>query len=79
MIKLHLAEEEVETVVDTGASASVVGKCLACKLGIWKIVRKVEVRQRNGSYLEGNFVLDTLCKLMNFSLVVSKFAMDVEV
>ena len=43
-LKLHLAGEEVEAVVDTGASASVVGKCLARKLGIWKGARKVKVK-----------------------------------
>ena len=52
MVKVHLAGEEVEAVVDTGASASVVGKRLARKLGIWKRARKVKVRQGDGSYLE---------------------------
>ena len=44
MVKVHLAGEEVEAVVDTGASASVVGKCLARKLKIWKRAKKVKVR-----------------------------------
>ena len=43
-IKLHLAGQEVEAVVNTGASASVVGKYLAHKLGIWKRARKVKVK-----------------------------------
>ena len=42
-VKVHLAGEEVEAVVDTGASASVVGKRLAPKLGIWKRAKKVKV------------------------------------
>ena len=50
IVNLYLAGEEVEAVVDTGASASVVGKCLERKLGIWKIARKVKVRQRGGSH-----------------------------
>ena len=41
--KLHLAGEEVEAIVNTGASASVVGKCFARKLGIRKRFRKVNV------------------------------------
>ena len=44
MVKLHIAEEEVEAIVNTEARASVVGKRLACKLGIWKRARKVKVR-----------------------------------
>ena len=45
MLKLHLLGDEVEAVVDTGASASVVGKRLARKLGIWERASKVKVRQ----------------------------------
>ena len=78
-VKLHLAGEEVEALVDTGASASVVGKRLACKLGIWKRVRKVKVRQGNGSSLEGKFVVNTTLRVMDSSSVVGKFAMDTEV
>ena len=76
---MHLAGEEVEAVVDTGARASVVGRCLAHKLGIWKIARKVEVRQRDGSFLVGNYVANTSFTVMDSSLVLSKFAMDAEV
>ena len=45
MVKLHLAREEIEAVVDTGASASVVGKHMASTLEIWKRMRKVKVWQ----------------------------------
>ena len=79
MVKLHVAEEEIEAVVDTRASASVVGKRLAFKLEIWKRVREVKVRQREGSQLGGNFVVNTTFKVMDSSLVLSKFAMDAEV
>ena len=78
-VNLHLAREEVEAVVDTGASATVVGKRLACKLGIWKRARKVKVRQGNGSHLGGNFVVNTMFKVMDSFSVLGKFAMDAEV
>ena len=76
---MHLAGEEVEAVVDTGASASVVGKCQTRKLGISKKVRKVKVRQRDRSCLAGNFVVNALFQVMDSSLVLGKFAMDAEV
>ena len=69
----------MEAVADTEGSASVVGKCLACKLGIWKRARKVKVRQRDGSHLGGNFVVYTTFKLLDSSSVLGKFAMDAEV
>ena len=78
-VKLHFAGKDVEAVVDTGASASVVGKHLACKLGIWKRAKKIKVRQGDGSFLEGNFMVNTLFKVMDTSLVLGKFEMDVEV
>ena len=78
-VKLHLAGEEIEAVVDTGASASIAGKCLARKLGIWKRVKKVGLRQGDGSHLGGNFVVNTRFKVMDSSLVLVKFMMDAEV
>ena len=78
-VKLHLAGEEIEAVVDTGASPSVVGKRLARKLGIWKKGRKVKVRQEDGSQLGGNFVVNATFKVMDSCLVLGKFAMDAEV
>ena len=65
--------------MDTGASTSVVGRCLARKLGIWKRARKVKVRQGDGSLLGGNFVVNTSFKVMDSSLVLGKFAIDAEV
>ena len=78
-VKLHLAEEQVEAVVDKGASASVVEKRLARKLRIWKRARKIKVRQGDGSSLGGNFVVNTTFKVMDSSSVLGKFAMDAEV
>ena len=43
--KVHIVGEEVEAIVDSGASAPVVAKQLACKLGIWKRANKVKVKQ----------------------------------
>ena len=65
--------------MDTGASASVVGKRLAHKLGIWKRARKVKVRKGEGSSLGGNFVVNTRFKVIDLSSVLGKFAMDAEV
>ena len=78
-VKLHIAGEEVEAIVDTGASPSLVGKRLGRKLGIWKRARKVKVRQGDRSSLGGNFVVNTMFKVMDLSLVLGKFAMDAEV
>ena len=69
MVKLHLAGEEIEVVVGTGASALVVGKCLACKLGIRKRVSKVKVRQVDGNSLGGNFVENTTFKVSSRSVL----------
>ena len=78
-VHLHLTGEEIEAVVDTGASVSVVGKRLARKLGYWKRTRKVKIRQADGKYLGGNFVVNMMCKVMDSSLVLGKFAIDIEV
>ena len=59
IVKLHLGVEDIETDVDTTPSASVVEKQMAHKLGMLKRVRKVKVRQGDGSLLEQNFVLNT--------------------
>ena len=78
-VKLHLVGEEVQAVVDAGASASVVGKCPARKLVMWKRARKVKVRLGDGSSLGGNFVVNTSFKVMYSSLVMCKYAVDAEV
>ena len=71
--------EDVEAVVNTGARASAVGRHQARKLGIWKRTRKVKVRQGDGSFLGGNFVVNASFKVMDLSSVLGKFAMDPEV
>ena len=77
-VKLHLASEEMEAVVDTVASASVVGKHLACKLEIWKRARKFKVRQRDRSSLGGNVVVNTSFKLIDSSSVLGKFVLIID-
>ena len=76
---MHLVTEEVKAGVDTGASASVVVKRLARKLGIWGMARKVKVRQGDGSSLLGNFVVNTTFKVMDSFSILSNFAMSAEV
>ena len=76
---LHLTREEAEAVVDTRASASVVGKRLAHKVGIWERAKKVKVRQGCGSYLGGDFVVNVTFKVMDSSSVLGKCAMATEV
>lgn len=44
MLNLHLALGEIEAVGNTRAIDSVIGKSLACNQGIWKKVRKVNMR-----------------------------------
>ena len=78
-VKLHLAGEVVEAIVDPEASASVVGNRLVCKLGIWKRTRKVKLRQGDGSHLGGNLVVNTIFKVTDSSSVLGRFAMDAEV
>ena len=68
----------MEEVIDTGASASVLGKRLARKLGIWQRSTKVKVRQGDGSYLGGYFVVNTLFQAMDSSSVLGKFGLDAD-
>ena len=58
-VQLHLEGEEVEPVVDTAASASAVARRLACKLGMWKRVRKLKSGPGDRSLLDINFVVNT--------------------
>ena len=76
---MHIIGEKLEADVDTGASASVVAKDLVRKLGIWKIVKKVKVKERDGSFLGGNFVVHTCFKVIDFSSVLGRFVIDSEV
>ena len=74
-----MAGEWVEAVVDSGASAPVIGKRLACKLGVWKRARKVRVKQGDGSGLEGRYVANTSIKVIDAGSQSVKFGLDAEV
>ena len=63
----------------TRASASVAGKRLAPKVGIWKWAKRVKVGQGDGSYLRGNLVLNMTIKVTDSYSVLGKFAMDAEI
>ena len=85
-LRVQLAEEEVEAIVDCAASAPVVGKRLAKNLGVWKMARKVNVRQRDGSQLPGeNSIVNTLFKGFDLvsstrcTTVLGKFSLHAEV
>ena len=64
--------------MDTGASASLVGKHLAYTLEILKGVRKVKVQVEDESILRANFVPNASFKVMHSASVVNKFDMNVE-
>jgi hypothetical protein len=80
-VRILIAGEEVEAVVDSGASAPVVGKRLAIRLGVWKRARKVRVRQGDGSHISGgNFVVNATFDILDSSSsFLGKFSMDAEV
>src|SRR5258706_749272 len=78
-VRIQIAGEEVEAVVDTGASALIVGRRLAVKLGVWKRARKVKVKQGDGSGLIGKFVINTSFEVYDSSSALVRFAMDAEV
>ena len=74
-----MAGAEVKRVVPIEASASVVGKRLGYKLGIWKSARKDKVGQGDASFLEGNVVVNTTCKVMDSAAVLAKVAKNTKV
>ena len=69
----------MEVVVDTGASALVIGRRLAVKLGVWKKVRKVKMKQKDGSSLVRKYVINTSFGVYDSSSVLVKFVIDAEV
>ena len=86
MLRIQLAVEEVEAIVDFAASILLVGKGLAKKLGVWKRARKVNVREGDGSHLSGgNFIVNTSFKVFDFvsspasPTVLAKFSIAAEV
>ena len=85
-VRIQLAVEEVEAIVDSAASVPVVGKRLAKKLGVWNMVRKVNVRDGDESHLSGgNFIVNASFQVFDLVFsptsptVLSKFTLDAEV
>jgi len=67
-------------VIDSIASAPVVGKRLAIKMGIWKRVRKINVKQGDGSTLsERNYVVNSSFRVYSKGSLLGKFSLDAEV
>ena len=66
--------------IDSAASAPVVGKRLAIKMGIWKRARKVNVKQGDGSTLSGgNYVVNSSFRVYSKGSLLGKFSLDAEV
>jgi len=75
-----IAGEEVDAVVDTGASAPVIGERIAKKLGCWKRARKVKVRQGDGSTLAGGkYVVNTMFKVFSKGSLLGRFTLGAKV
>jgi len=75
-----IAGEEVDAVVDTGASAPVIGERIAKILGCWKRARKVKVRQGDGLTLAGGkYVVNTMFKGFSEGSLLGRFTLDAEV
>ena len=72
-VKLQIVGVDVEAVADNGAGSAVVGKSLACKLVIWKNMRKVKVGQGDASILREDFIANISYKVMDSSSVLGKF------
>jgi len=65
-------------VVDTEASAPVIGERIARKLGCWKRTRKVKVRQGDGSTVAGGkYVVNTTFKVFSEGSLLGRFRLDV--
>jgi len=79
-VRITIAGEEVDAVVDTGASAPAIGERITKKLGCWKKARKVKVPQGGGSTLAGGkYVVNTTFKVFSEGSLLSRFILDAEV
>ena len=59
-VPIKIAGTIVEAVIDCGASGPVVGRTIACRMGIWKRVRKINIRQADGTKIKGgHYVVNT--------------------
>jgi len=79
-IRIIIAGEEVDAVVDTEASAPVIGERIAMKLGCWKRAKKVKIPQEDRSTLAGGkYVVNTMFKVFSEGSLLSRFTLDSEV
>jgi len=79
-IRILIAVEEVEAIVDSGASAPVIGSRIATKLVVLRRAKKVKVRQHDGSHLSrGKYVVNTSFSVFCMGNFLGKFLLDVEV
>ena len=85
-VQIQLAGDEVEAIVDCAASAPLVGKRFAKKLGVWNRARKINIRPGDGSHLSGGkFIVNTSFKVFDLvssttsPTVLRKFSLDAEV
>jgi len=79
-VGITIGGKEVDAVVDTGASAPLIGERIAKKLGCWKRARKVRVRQGDGSTLaRGKYVVHTVFKIFSEGSLLGRFTLDAEV
>ena len=66
-VPIPLPMQDIETIVNCAASAPVVGKRLAKKIGVRNTAQKANDIQVDCSYLSiGNLVLHTLLKVFDF-------------
>jgi len=79
-VRITIAGEELDAVVDTGASAPVIGERIAKKLGCWKRASKVKVRHGDGSTLAGGkYVVNSMLKVFSKGSLLGRFTLDTEV
>jgi len=79
-VRILITGEEVEAIVNSGASAPVIGSRIAAKLGVLKRARKVKIRQGDGSHLSGGkYIVNTSFSGFAGGDFLGKFPLDAEV
>ena len=57
---IQIAGTTVDVVINCGASGLVVGQTIACRMGIWKRARKINIRQADGTKIRsGHYMVNT--------------------
>ena len=65
MVTLHVVGEDVEVGEDSVTCLSILENGLTRTLRIWKVARKAQFRERDGSVLKRNLVVNTSFKIMD--------------